>query len=170
MSKPFPIFLNQTRQKQEGWKPYPIVVAFDPGETTGYCVFIEGVLHVAGQLNTETVKLGVPVIQKTLQTYKQFNDIPAMVVFEDYRIYSWKTDQHTWAALHTPQMLGVIEALCYVEGLETRRQMAQQPKQFCTDDKLKLWGYYRKGERHARDAIRHATYYLLFNDQKIKKT
>ena len=28
--------------------------------------------------------------------------------------------------------------------------------------KLKKWNMYRKGERHARDAIRHGAHFLLF--------
>jgi hypothetical protein len=29
-------------------------------------------------------------------------------------------------------------------------------KGFATDDKLKAWGFWQPGQRHARDAIRHA--------------
>jgi hypothetical protein len=47
--------------------------------------------------------------------------------------------------------------------------MAHQAKGFVTDEKLKAWGFYQKGVRHARDSIRHACYFLLFDkslDQK----
>lgn len=163
----FPQFLHASRKAQTGWTPYPTIIGLDPGETTGFCILLDGHLVEAGQLATETVKLGIPLIHAKLKGLGAFKQ-PAIVVYEDYRVYAWKTDQHTWATLHTPQMLGVIESLAYIEGLKTKSQMAQQPKQFCTDAKLKEWGYYRKGERHARDAIRHACYYLLFNDQKPK--
>lgn len=159
----FNTFLSKTNPN----KPPALVLGLDPGETTGYSIFVEGKLDSAGQLPTHYIKTGIPELHKFFQTLEAYGEEPR-VVFEDYRIYSWKTDQHTWASLHTPQLLGVIETLCYMRGWKTRRQMAQQPKQFCTDDKLKQWGFYRKGEKHARDAIRHACYYLLFNNTPAK--
>ena len=142
------------------------LLALDPGETTGWAFFSAGVLTSSGQLATRTIAESILEVDKLIKhLFAWHSTAPAparMIVFEDYKIYAWKTDQHTWASLHTPQLLGVIETLALVLGIETRRQMAMHPKQFCTDDKLKMWGYYVKGQRHARDAIRHGCYYLLF--------
>ena len=45
--------------------------------------------------------------------------------------------------------------------------MAQQAKGFVTDAKLKEWGMWDIGHKHARDACRHCVYYLV--SQKPKK-
>ena len=87
------------------------------------------------------------------------------VVMEDYKVYGWKTDQHAWAALHTPKFIGSIVALCYIHQIPYHMQMAQQAKGFCSDEKLEGWGYYDRGMRHARDAVRHGCYYTLFNEE-----
>lgn len=146
-------------------EPLPLLIALDPGETTGYAVYQNGKLIDAGQLPTSYIIQGIQSLEPLLDKYL---DQKPYCVFENYRIYSWKTETHTWAELHTPQMLGVIETLCYVRGIKCSRQMAQQAKQFCTDDKLKMWGYYKPGLKHARDAIRHGCYYLLFNNKPNK--
>lgn len=38
-------------------------------------------------------------------------------------------------------------------------------KTFCNDEKLKGWGFWKVGERHARDAIRHGAYFLIAGKQ-----
>ena len=133
------------------------LVALDPGETTGYAHFHAGKLVSSSQLPTHRIKVSVPILQKVI--------LPStsLVVYEDYRIYAWKTESHAWASLHTPKLLGVIETVAHLTDTPTFTQMAQQAKQFCTDQKLKEWGYYQPGLQHARDAIRHGCYYLLFN-------
>lgn len=91
------------------------------------------------------------------------------VVIEDYRVYSWKTKDHAWAGLHTSRLIGATELICYDAGLDLTKQTAQQAKGFCTDDKLQAWGLWQEGQRHARDAIRHALYYLLFRVAKLQE-
>ena len=151
----FLTFLN----KAQSGPPPKHLIALDPGETTGYAVFVGGELKQCGELDTETLKVGLPAIQELID---QSPIEWCRIVYEDYRIYSWKTEQHTWSGLHTPKLIGGIEALAYVKGIPTFTQMAQVAKTFCTDEKLRTWGLYQKGQRHARDAIRHGCYYQLF--------
>ena len=82
---------------------------------------------------------------------------------EDYKIYAWKTDTHTWATLHTPQLLGVIRTIAVLQGIPLETRMAVEAKTFCDNDKLEMWGLYKPGMRHARDAIRHGCFSLLFS-------
>lgn len=151
------------------------LVCFDPGETTGLAIFRNGQLDETSQLTTKTVDEGTEAVEQLFCSLKfhpnRYNVMTAFrphnvrVVMEDYKVYGWKTDQHAWAALHTPKFIGAIIALCTIHGIPYHLQMAQQAKQFCTDDKLKGWGYYDKGMRHARDAVRHGCYYTLFNEE-----
>lgn len=133
------------------------MLVFDPGETTGVAAFDGGVLTFVNQFKTKDRS----------KFHRQFKALyehirPTFVLFEDYRIYSWRRDQHAWSGLHTPKLIGHIEALCCVYNLPYHTQMAVQAKQFCTDNRLKEWGIYHKGFQHGRDAIRHGCYYLLF--------
>lgn len=84
-----------------------------------------------------------------------------VIACEDYRVYSWESDKHKWAALHTPKLVGAIHAIAHIQGVVIHLRMAQEAKTLITDNKLMEWGLYEKGERHARDATRHALLYLV---------
>jgi hypothetical protein len=113
-------------------------------------------------LNTHTIYSGVRLLEEEFQYHS-----PDMVVYEDFRIYDWKAASLSWNTLHTPRLIGAIQTLTFQRAIKVFTQMAQQPKGFVTDAKLEQWGYYKKGQRHARDAVRHACYYLLFNNGKV---
>jgi hypothetical protein len=143
-------------------EPPETLVALDPGETTGYALFKHGILTDTRELPTHRIDCSVDLINNVLTPN-------TMVVYENYKVYAWKADSHSWDNLHTPRLIGCIQTLCYLKGLHTHSQMAQQAKHFCTDTKLQSWGYYPKGLRHARDAIRHGCFFLLFNWEKVSK-
>ena len=142
------------------YSPPHKLVAFDPGHITGVSIFIDGQLEECEQLDTHPMSKGIDTLNEFIT-----EDID-LIVFEDYRVYSWKADDHINASLHTPQLIGVIKCLAQLKDIKTHSQMAQQAKGFCTDDRLKEWLYYMPGLKHGRDAIRHACYYLLFNLNK----
>jgi hypothetical protein len=158
--------------------PPKTLVCLDPGETTGMAIFRgpDFRLLLCGQLDTAELDCGVKALQELLLRVASIptsgvgtgteTDPPKLgihVVIEDYKVYGWKTEQHTWAELHTPKLIGAFVAICTMYNLPYSMQMAVQAKQFCTDDKLKAWGLYKPGLRHARDAIRHGIYFTLFD-------
>lgn len=131
--------------------------SFDPGATTGVAIYRGIRLHKAAQLNTSDPE----------QALASFSDFFAEgqfteVVMEDYRVYANRIEQHAGSSLQTPRLIGMLETLCMQRKIPFHKQPAGVAKQFCTDLKLKEWGMYAPGQRHARDAIRHATYYILF--------
>lgn len=135
------------------------LLCLDPGKTTGWCLFENGALTKWGQIencfddtNVDATKL-----------YDLFADIqPDFVLYEDYKVYSHKLDRHSFNPVFTVRLIGVIETYCQLEGVKSHKQMATTAKNFCTDDKLKQWGFWQAGMRHSRDAIRHGCYFLLF--------
>lgn len=133
------------------------VVGVDPGETTGICVFNGCELLGSDQLTTKGLEEGIDALAKYLRTNK-----PDIVSIEDYRVYSWESDKHKWAALHTPKLIGAVYTICYLRDIPIKMRMAQAAKGFVTDEKLKAWGLYKKAKRHSRDAMRHAIYSLIF--------
>ena len=142
------------------------LVCFDPGETTGLAIFDDLTLRNAEQLVTKDLRDGSRDINSVFDTYIREGD-DVRVIIEDYRVYGWKTEQHAWAGLHTPKLIGAIIALCTIYDVPFHMQMAHQAKQFCTDEKLKTWGLYKSGLKHARDAIRHGCYYSLFHKEAL---
>lgn len=153
------------------------ILALDPGETTGWaCARIlggafNGIDFESGQELTRNMEEVASFLFFFLGAPGSNAVVPDIVICEDYRVYSWKSDQHKWANLHTPKMVGAVQVLCHLYGIgEPVMQMAIEAKDFCTDEKLMQWGLLKKGERHARDAIRHLCSYLLFDKNFPKKS
>lgn len=157
--KRFKQLLEQVRGKD--FKPPHGLFAIDPGETTGWAYFQDGELVAKGELIT-----GDPGSIKHLHAVMQRYEI-TIVVVEDYRVYAHKAKVHSWNPLHTPKLIGGIQFLCEHMSIPVHMQGAST-KQFCTNKKLKQWGYYTTGSDHTNDAVRHGCYYLLFNKEVAK--
>ncbi len=135
------------------------LLCLDPGKTTGWSVFEEGKLTAWGHL--EDCYDDKNVNAKVLTDL--FDDVqPDFICYEDYRVYQQKLDRHSFSPVMTVRLLGVIEAYCQMKDIPTHKQMATTAKNFCTDEKLKQWGFWQAGQKHARDSIRHGCYFLLF--------
>ena len=139
------------------------LLAVDPGETTGWAYFENGILRSSGQIAHRDLGIMSTKIQELIGDI-----LPTHVVAEDYKVYRSKAKSHSWSGLYTPKLLGAIEFICGMSNIPLTLQMASS-KQFCTDAKLKIWGYYCKGNPHTNDAIRHGCYFLLFHKRRRKK-
>ena len=157
-----------TQLRGEEWEPPESLLSIDPGETTGWAMFIAGTLYESGQVGCETFNEATATVESHGKFFHQLivESSPSIVVVEDYRIYAQKTNFHTWNALHTPRLIGAMQVLCAIHDIPLTLQMASS-KQFCTNEKLKKWGFYSQANRHAMDAVRHGCYWLLFNKLKI---
>lgn len=160
---------NELRNKLHTQKPnpngYESILAFDPGHTTGWASYFEGELTDSGQIDCHSIPLCVENARDLISTYD-----PTIIVMEDYRIYKSHQKQHVGSDMLTTRVIGSIETLAYLNGIEEiYKQGAGIAKGFCTDEKLKAWNYYKIGRRHARDAIRHGCYYILFGHRDGKK-
>lgn len=140
--------------------PTTAVLALDPGETTGYAAFIDGALETYGQIPTPTIPQSIDPLAKFLSS-----PLLEYVVVENYQIYPWKLKDHKLSTVYTPRLIGCIETLCYQHEHPLIKQTAQNAKKFATDEKLKVWNMYIKGQPHARDAIRHGIFFLLFGNK-----
>lgn len=142
-----------------------VVVAIDPGETTGFTVYYpweECTTIHHYQLETKTVEQGWEALEEHWPRPIDCKGYQIIVVCEDYKVYAWKSTDHSWNKLHTSQFIGAIRILCYQKTIPIVFQMAGQAKGWATDEKLKLWGLYEPGLKHARDACRHLITYLFF--------
>jgi hypothetical protein len=144
-------------------KPPPdSLICLDPGETTGYARFEGSKLVAVDQIDTRSLIDGVQTIAGRIARQK-----PSLVIIENYLVYAHKSREHSWQALHTPQFIGMLKLACWQAQVPIFLQMAGTAKGFADDEKLIDWGMYHKGKRHARDAIRHGIYYILFNGDPI---
>lgn len=153
--------------KAKGVKPFNgILISLDPGETTGYAVWRSDAeadhveLIEQGQIKTWPMSNALMELDMLFTRFK-----PAHVTHETYAVYEWKTDSHAWSQVPTLRIIGCIETLCLQKYITYNDQTAQAAKGFCTDAKLEGWGFYAKGMRHARDAVRHGVYYLIFRPE-----
>lgn len=135
------------------------ILSLDPGHTTGWAFFTGCLLSANGQMDCKTIPKTVDCYDALLTDFD-----PEIVVMEDYRIYKWKAKHHAGSEMLTTRIIGCLEALTYMynDDIPIIKQPAHVAKGFCTDDKLRDWDFYVKGHRHARDAIRHGCYYILF--------
>lgn len=137
------------------------IIGVDPGETVGICVMQGSTLCDASQLRCPKVDDNSFLVLKTY-----FNKWPCdEVVVEDYRVYGWKTDEHSFAGLHTPKLIGMLVTICIIQGIPFTLRMAQPAKAFVTDEKLEAWGLWDRGRRHSRDAMRHCIFQMVFGDK-----
>lgn len=141
-----------------------ILMAIDPGETTGIRVF-NGIRPIAWYqvicIDTASVSSALEQIEGLLIEHK-----PEIVVMEEYRVYAHRTRQHAGSDLFTARLIGALEAMLAKHHVNWVKQTATQAKKFFTDVKLRAWGYYIPGKKHANDATRHGCYYLLFGHKK----
>lgn len=133
------------------------LLALDPGKTTGWALFTGCTFVSAGQLATSSQQEALQLLEVRL-----FEAKPTLVVIEDYRVYANRTQQHAGSSLSTPRLIGMIETLLLQRSIPFHKQPAGVAKQFVTDDRLRAWDLYSRGLKHARDAIRHGVYYVLF--------
>ncbi len=133
------------------------LLSFDPGHTTGWCHFQGVKLMDFGQIDTTDIQKATKAIGLLFAKFQ-----PTQLVIEDYRVYKHKTKHHAGSDLLTARVIGTLETVCALQDVPLVKQPASIAKGFCTDKKLKDWGMWQKGMKHARDAIRHACYYIIF--------
>jgi len=134
------------------------LLSIDPGETTGWAIFIEGQLEDYGHINI--IEDGFYSIR-----YLFKEDWYNYIVVEDYKVYPHRLKEHSLSALITPRVIGAVEYIANEKETKLSFQMAGTAKGFVTNDKLRQWGYWIKGQKHSRDAIRHGCYWLLFGER-----
>lgn len=171
-----------------------VIVAFDPGGTTGYCVMgvRPSALYAEAELRQELVYIdygqidcgsrhgetGVGMgrghdglnlpgenagITQMLNIWNSFEH--RAVVVEDFVLDVKKANMGRDLLTPVRIIAGFSTLLEYCNGPEAMKTLFIQnrslAKTTCTDDRLKNWGLYdRDSGPHARDATRHAYYFL----------
>ena len=120
-----------------------IVLALDPGHTTGWAVLTEEKIVATGMFP------GYNELEELLEKYK-----PEMAVLEDFTLYPWKSHALAWSQLETVQNLGVMKFILDRTEVPYVLQKALLVK------KLGKRLLHKCSSQHERDAITHGILYL----------
>jgi hypothetical protein len=155
------------------WLP---VVAVDPGGTTGICaVRIEAQTLTAGEFwahefyssieflaYDQWPELAAPeAVMNTVLSITASYDGRFPLIIEDFSLRRMSRDRD----LLSPVRVGerIAERLAgspLADGIYLVMQTPSEALGTVTDDRLRRWGLYRRGQPHARDALRHAVHFL----------
>lgn len=122
------------------------VLAFDPGGTTGWAVFVDG------YLNYGTVVKMVDIKKLIVDTR------PDYIAIETFKLFPWAAKSLSWSTLDTVKVIGVMEYIAAEMGIPTVLQSPADAKAI----KIKRLN----ASRHAVDAVCHG---LLFLRRQGKK-
>lgn len=139
------------------------LVAFDPGGTTGYCIF---------EYNPEDSDQRPRLVESgQLDTWQGIRGIlegaPDAVVCESFRVFAYAAKSMIGDEMITSQVIGAMRMICDDLNLSLIFQNPSE-KMFFTNKRLREYGYIPAwieklhDGRHALDAIRHALYFLHF--------
>jgi hypothetical protein len=142
-----------------------ILVAVDPGETSGYA---RAVITFAGPHSSAP--------QATLECVGEWRGILGLIqaedsvfgeathlVFESYRVYPHKAAAHTASDLYTAQEIGRLKLIAIKRNLIIDEQTASQAKQLWPTSRLKRHFptvLARLKGAHQKDALRHLFTYM----------
>lgn len=144
------------------------VLAFDPGQTTGWCYMAmpKGLLRLTGVEDLDDWVYGeIDCLDENsgaMSMLELVGQYPNAALIVENFIADHRMDK----AKHTLSPVRMTAAFSYAlwrdfPGKRFSYQSASQAKTTCTDDRLKLWELYdRFSGPHARDATRHAFLYL----------
>ncbi len=132
-----------------------VLIAFDPGATTGFCVFEDTRFITGGEVKDDLSLDGV------LATY-----VPDLVLYESFRLFPNKAQAMIGSEFLPAQVIGTLRYLCKVRGVKMIEQPPMLKKFFMPVARLKYYGVDLKSE-HARDAARHILYYLVFKQKLL---
>lgn len=150
-----------------------VLMAFDPGGTTGVAI-----------LNLTGLESGIPTPslaqlgphQHHLELWDALNEYrPTHVIFESFEFRNRTRDN---LELISRDYIGVITLWSELNPARLYKQSAAQAKGFIKDSgpnanlPIKRLGWYAPGKKHAMDAVRHLTYFLIngpHHDQELRQ-
>lgn len=167
--QPWLDFLERARPSVD-WQEVGLVLVLDPGETTGWALFDHGDLRDFGQEPTGQDPAAMVALVRQHHAFDRSREHDfrylERLVYEEYRVRGNRFKEHVGSEVITIQHIGAIKVVADELNIPLTKQTAGMAKGFATDTKLRHWGLYQKGMRHANDAIRHGIYYLLYGSER----
>ena len=127
-----------------------IILSFDPGETTGWCVQDENKIIDKGQARG---------LEELMAVVDEWMDDCDQVVMEDYIILQKKAMAHSGSRGVAMQVIGYIKAMC----LKSKKQLTMYPARL-KPLQQKATQQFPKGahsKNHWLDAYNHGRWHLI---------
>lgn len=135
------------------------VVAFDPGETTGFV----GATWLGGKNFgiTEVTKITWDDRFYHIRDLLKFH-VPDHIIIEDFRLYHHRAQSQIGKDFPSVQVIGAIQSYCYEMGYLDR--IVMQPASVrssvkIADEHLLMVG----ASPHVQDAYKHLRYFVIIN-------
>jgi len=147
-----------------------MIIAFDPGETTGWASAFE---HHWPNLSFETGTIrGIDELIRTFHA-KALGHGRTTVIIERWHLFPGSALQKVGSEFPEIQVLGQIKMLCHMKELGWKiQEPSDQAAAKWPEAKLNKYGFKSRGKTtHERSAVCHILYYLLKlnNSGLIKK-
>ncbi|MCA1806886.1 MAG: hypothetical protein LC687_03350 [Actinobacteria bacterium] len=136
------------------------VLAVDPGGTVGYAIYAMG--H-DGLFSPERVQAGQAGVDDFLDWARIAITEDWLVVMERFTITTNTAKLSAGGAHDALDVIGVVKHLCRWASAQYEVQTPAQAKKFVSDRQLKNLGLWIKSQDHARDAIRHLVFGLVYH-------
>lgn len=132
--------------------------SFDPGETTGWTHLSihDGEVGHFTYGQADHISVGNLLFENSaLKIACPKQEIEIVFVCESYQQRPGKNT--TWSL----ETIGLIRYFAEKNGIPLFMQQPSEAKSLVTNDAIKRAGLWVVGQEHARDAVRHALYYLI---------
>lgn len=135
--------------------PPHIAIGFDPGKTTGYAIFNNGVPGAIGQcdgLDELTDFLEGPLLRPT----------PDLIVMEKYALWKWLAVEQSGSKMEVAQAEGIIKSF----ARRNRVELIEQAPSVLGNAKLWTGVNHKQGNHafsHWKSAYNHMYFYLIEN-------
>lgn len=121
-----------------------VVVAFDPGVTTGIAYKDGSGIH------TEQIR----TTHRAIWNWTDW-------VYVDEIVYErFNYQRRDKVVLYPVEVIGVIKLISELHNIPIREQTPSQAMNLWTDDKIRRLGLWTPNQVHGMDALRHLLYYL----------
>lgn len=134
------------------------IYSFDPGETTGWCHLSihEDEVGLFNYGQADHISIGNMLFENA--ALKQVTSKPEIEIVFVCESYQQRPGKNTTWSLET---IGLIRYFAEKYGIPLHMQQPSEAKSLISNDTLKRAGLWVVGQEHARDAVRHALYYLI---------
>lgn len=132
--------------------PPAILIAFDPGKTTGVAKFVHGEVQEMNQIHIDDFPKFMDRVRDECQGEVVF-------LFENFRLFSWKAKQQSGSTMEASQIIGMIKMVAAGMGADIQEQSPQ------IKPVAQKWTGVIPPKNHANshqvDAYNHGVYWLI---------
>lgn len=130
-----------------------MLLAFDPGETTGWASFSE-----QGE-PTGNGQVSIVELIDLVERFKESEEPISIIIYEDFKLYKHKASRQVGSRMPASQAIGIIRTLIRVTGAKEVTQMSDI---LSTAQKwTQVFPPGAHADSHRYDAYNHGMYYLI---------